>query len=88
MHYIPMTEGERAAYVANPAKGSRFVGTAVHRATRDALAERFPGRFQYRTRGPDFLNRLTGREIELTTPAAKAAHAARPGYQNAEIVTH
>jgi len=80
--------GEREAYLANPAKGSRFTGTAIHRATREALEESHPGRFQYRARGPDFLDTATGREIELTTTKGAAEHAARPGYGNATIVTH
>ncbi len=32
-----MKAGEREAYVANPAKGSRFMGTATHRATNRAV---------------------------------------------------
>lgn len=88
-HFISkMSPKEAAAYLADPAKGSRFLGTAAHRATRDALEQAHPGRFQYRGRGPDFLERATGKEIELTTSKSVAEHAARPGYGNAKIVTY
>jgi hypothetical protein len=77
-----MSRAERLAFEANPAGGSRFLGQAVHRATRDALEEQFPGRFIYRTRGIDFVDTWTGEMIELTTGQV-ASHMARPGYQGA-----
>jgi len=83
-----MTPREQAAYLRDPARGSRFEGQAVHRATRDALKAKHGDRFEYRTRGPDFLDKQTGQQIELTTPAGVAEHAARPGYGNAIIVDY
>ena len=75
-----MTVAERNAYLANPAAGSRFLGQAVHNATDLGLREQYPGRFIYSRIGPDFLDTVTGEMIELTTTAAKAAHARKPGY--------
>jgi len=81
-----LTTGERAAYLANPAGGSRFLGQGAHRATASALEKAYPGRFSYSTRGPDFLDKLTGEVIELTTPGQVGAHAMRDPYTN--IVTY
>jgi hypothetical protein len=83
-----MSRAERLAFEANPAGGSRFLGQAVHRATRDALEEQFPGRFIYRTRGIDFVDTSTGEMIELTTPSQVASHMARPGYRGASYATY
>jgi hypothetical protein len=74
-----MSDGQQAAYDANPAGGSRFWGTAVHDATADVLEEQYPGRFSYSTIGPDFTDMATGETIELTTPGQVAAHAAKGG---------
>ena len=74
---------EIAAFDANPEAGSRYLGQAVHRATRDALAQEFPDRFWYRNRGIDFVDKWTGEMIELTTPGQRASHIARPGYAGA-----
>jgi hypothetical protein len=52
--------GEQAAYLADPTKGSRFLGTAVHRATAIELDSLYPDRFLYRVRGPDFVDKTTG----------------------------
>jgi hypothetical protein len=68
------------AYAANPANGSRFLGTAVHESTADALRGLYPGRFQYNRVGPDFWDLTTGEELELTTPGQVGAHMAKPGY--------
>ena len=70
-----LRSGERAAYFANPTRGSRFLGTAVHRATAKALG----GRFKYATRGIDFVDTWTGELIELTTQGQLGDHVRRFG---------
>jgi hypothetical protein len=67
---------------------SPMLGQAVHRNTASALDEAFPGRFQYRTRGPDFLDTLTGERLELTTPGQVGAHLGRPGYEGVTMCTY
>jgi hypothetical protein len=83
-----MTEKQLDAYLRNPAAGSRFLGTAVHDATAEALQMRYPYRFTYNLIGPDFLERTTGELIELTTPRQVGAHLARPGYGRVTISTY
>lgn len=72
-----LSAAERAA--ATGAGGSRFFGQAAHRATAEALEAAYPGRFTYSTRGPDFLDTVTNRYVELTTPGQLAGHQARYG---------
>ena len=60
-----MSERQLAVYLANPAAGSRFLGTAVHKATAEMLRTRYPSRFIYKLIGPDFLDTTTGKFIEL-----------------------
>ena len=74
---------ERAAMEANPGLTSRMLGQAVHRSTADALEQAYPGRFLYRTRGPDFVDTTTGEILELITPGDVGSHLARPGYGGA-----
>ena len=83
-----MSGNQLRAYLANPAAGSRFLGTAVHNATARVLEIRYPGRFIYNTIGPDFLDTTTKELIELTTPRQAAAHLARPGYGGVTISTY
>ena len=80
-----MSANQLRAYLANPASGSRFLGTAVHKATARLLEIRYPNRFIYRIVGPDFLDTTTGKFIELTTPRQTAVHLARPGYSGVTI---
>jgi len=76
---------ESAAYLANPARGTRFLGTAVHRATAQGLNRAHPGRFDYNaTRSFDFLDKSTGQSLELTTTRGVASHLDR----FANIVTY
>jgi hypothetical protein len=82
------TANQLRAYLANPASGSRFLGTAVHKATARLLEIRYPNRFIYRIVGPDFLDTTTGKFIELTTPRQTAVHLARPGYSGVTISTY
>ncbi|MEX2247857.1 MAG: RHS repeat-associated core domain-containing protein [Dehalococcoidia bacterium] len=79
---------ERRAFDADPARGSRFLGQAVHRATAEALKVRYPGRFRYSRRGPDFLDTLTGDLVELTTPGQVAGHMRRPGFEGVNYATY
>jgi RHS repeat-associated protein len=81
-----LTPRETTAYLSNTAGGSRFLGQAVHRATDQSLQATNPGRFIYSTRGPDFVDTLTGEIIELTTPGRVAPHALRDPFTN--IVTY
>jgi len=83
-----MSKGEARAFQRSAEDGARFLGQAVHRATARALKKEFPGRFEYYTRGPDFLDRLTGEMIELTTPGQVGRHMLRPGYGGASFVTY
>jgi hypothetical protein len=73
---------------ADPSLTSRMLGQAVHRRTAGALDEAYPGRFWYRTRGPDFVDRTTGEMLELATPGQVGAHLARPGYANVTMCTY
>ncbi len=76
-----MKVGERSAYDANPARGSRFMGHAVHRATDRALAARFGDRFEYNaSRGPDFFDHESRVYVELTTEGDLFDHIARYGH--------
>ena len=75
-----MTPDESRCLQRQPDGRLAIPGTAVHRATAAELNARFPGEFQYRTRGMDFADLTTGELIELTTINQVAAHAARPGY--------
>jgi hypothetical protein len=75
-----LTDAESDGFYANPAKGARFLGTAVHNAVALALEDLAPGRFIYQTIGPDFIDTQTGEIIELTTPGGVAGHAARYGW--------
>jgi RHS repeat-associated protein len=67
-----MTAQEYRLYMADPIRNARFFGTAVHRATVQALKQLYPGRFKYYTKGPDFVDKATGEIIELTTHAQRA----------------
>jgi hypothetical protein len=69
-----MSANQLRAYLANPAAGSRFLGTAVHNATARLLEMRYPDRFIYKIVGPDFLDTTTGKFIELTTQRQVGAH--------------
>jgi hypothetical protein len=83
-----MTEKQVEAYLKNPAAGSRFLGTAVHDATAEALEKQYTSRFIYNRIGPDFLDKTTGKLIELTTPRQVGVHLARPGYDGVTISTY
>jgi hypothetical protein len=48
-------------------------------AQRCRLNDRHPNRFIYRGVGPDFLDTLTGKLIELTTPGSKKRHVDKGG---------
>ena len=80
-----MSPKEINAYLADPSKGQRFMGTAVHRATEASLQKLHPGRFNYNaTRPYDFIDKVTGQAIELTTKKGVKTHINR----GADIVTY
>ncbi|MGE3240458.1 MAG: RHS repeat-associated core domain-containing protein [Pirellulales bacterium] len=80
---------EQLAYAENPTGGSRFLGTAVHRATEKALEKLYRGRFEYNPIGPDFRDTLTQELVELTTPGQVATHIAKGGaYAAAKYATY
>jgi hypothetical protein len=83
-----LSDAEQAAYDVNPARGSRFLGQAVHRATDAALQREFGDRFLYQTLGPDFVGTGTGEMLELTTPGQVGAHMLRPGYEGVTYVRY
>jgi RHS repeat-associated protein len=76
------------AAVAEEGNGWRiwqYRGSEVHKETARRLQTNHPDRFVYRGVGPDFLDTLTGKLIELTTPGSKAAHKAKGGdYETCE----
>jgi hypothetical protein len=77
---------ERAAYLKNPDKGSRYLGQAMHRGTDADLKFEFPERFKYHTKGPDFYDNATGEWIELTTPGCLKEHQRR--YPDVPVVIY
>ena len=85
-----MTPRERRAYSRDPDAGSRFLGQVVHRETANELDVMYPERFEYRRRGPDFIDRETGERVELTTPGQVLPHELRFARQgaHANIVTY
>jgi hypothetical protein len=74
-----MSHKEWSRFARDPAAGSRFLGTAVHRATKAELDRLYPKRFVYNRVGPDFFDTTTGGLIELTTPGSVNAHIRRGG---------
>ena len=83
-----LSPAEQAAMKSQPWLQKPMLGQSVHRETALALERAFPGRFQYSTRGPDFLDTLTGEVLELTTPGQVSAHLARPGYSDVTMCTY
>jgi RHS repeat-associated protein len=84
-----MSPAEYRAYMRNPARNSRFLGTAVHRATATELERLYPGRFAYNLVGPDFYDAIAGESIELTTPGQVSAHVAKGGaYATSKYATY
>jgi hypothetical protein len=83
-----MSEREWIAYSLNPAGGGRFLGTAVHKATAETLEMAYPERFIYNRVGPDFIDTVTGKGIELTTPGQVGAHMAKPAYGGVTFATY
>ncbi len=83
-----LTDKELVAYLANPDKGKRFLGTAIHREVRDLLEKAYPGKFNYNsTRSFDFVDKKTGETLELTTTKQFADHASRLG-EGTPIITY
>jgi RHS repeat-associated protein len=84
-----LSDAQKKVYNSNPAAGSRFLGTAVHKSTADALRDLYNGRFKYNTVGPDFLDTVTKELVELTTPGQVASHVAKGGaYLAAKYATY
>lgn len=76
-----MSEKEMDRYLSNPSMGSRFRGSAIHRATDEALGKNYPGRFIYHpSSGPDYFDTLTGEFVEMTTEKQYNYHWGKPGY--------
>jgi hypothetical protein len=71
-----MSELERRAYDAHPNKGSRFVGTAIHRLVDRILGTDWKYRSNY---GPDYTHTASGAQVELTTEAQLERHKRRYG---------
>lgn len=78
-----------SAFASNWSQNRRGIDcSGKDRSTAKSLDEAFPGRFDYRTVGPDFLDELTGERLELTTPGQVASYLARPGYQGVTMCTY
>ena len=71
-----LSDAEIAAYRANPTRGSRFLGKAVHELTAEELE---PKGFTYFRKGIDFVDNTTGTQVELTTVKGYEAHFAKYG---------
>lgn len=70
-----LTDAQRRA-IAN---GRGGFGSIVHDRAAALLEERYGDRFEYRRRGVDFYDTLTGRHIELTTIGQKRSHMDKGG---------
>lgn len=85
-----MSDAEQAAYDLNPAAGSRFLGSAVHRATAADLRAVYGDLIRYSpNRGPDFTYVPGGFQVELTTAMQVAVHQGRGvvgGYDYAQAL--
>ncbi len=83
-----LSPAERRAYLADPAKGQRFLGTAVHLEMRNLLNKAYPNRFDYSsTRKFDFVDKKTGETLELTTTKQYQDHFRRLG-EGTPIITY
>ncbi len=74
-----------AAVRGNPALARAEIGTYIHVTTAERLAAEYPGRFIYRTIGPDFYDTVGGGFVELTTVRSLAEHSARYAHIDAII---
>ena len=83
-----LSNAEQAAMSSRPWLRNPMLGQAVHRNTAAALDEAFPGRFEYSTPGPDFLDTWTRERLELTTPGQVRPHQRRPGYEGVTMCTY
>lgn len=85
-----LLSGPQSRALANrPYLDRAFAGTHVHEETASILEMTYPTRFKYNRVGVDFLDRLTGEKIELTTEKAIAEHVRRGGdYLTATYVTY
>jgi hypothetical protein len=67
----------------------QYRGSEVHKLVADRLRRLYGNRFQYRTIGVDFLDTLTGKLIELTTPGQVGPHKKRGGdYDTCDYATY
>jgi len=68
----------------------QYRGSEVHKLVAAKLRDRYGDRFRYRTKGVDFLDTLTGKLIELTTPGQVAGHKRRPDsdYDTCDYATY
>ena len=72
-----------------PWRKCQYYGSEVHKETAKRLEQKYPGRFQYRTVGPDFVDNWNGKLVELTTPKAVKAHKKKGGdYLTCEYATY
>ena len=86
---------ELAALARAPYLERAFLGTAIHRAVAEQIEGELGDSVEYNLVGPDYVFTSASAEgefvdsiVELTTPGQVAAHAARAGYDIAEIVTY
>lgn len=84
-----LSDDQRRAIQEEPWREWQYRGSEVHKETASRLSERYGDRFVYRTVDPDFLDQLTGRLIELTTPKQVRGHQRKGGaYESCDYATY
>jgi RHS repeat-associated protein len=74
-----LSQDQLDAAEEEPWRKWQYRGSEVHKMTAAELAARYGKRFIYHTVGVDFLDTLTGKLIELTTPGQVANHKKKGG---------
>ncbi len=84
-----LSQDQLDAMDEEPWRKWQYYGSEVHKETAKRLEDKYPGRFTYRTTGPDFLDNWNGKLVELTTPKAVKAHKKKGGdYLTCEYATY
>jgi hypothetical protein len=81
-----MSEKQWRAFTNNPKVAKMQLGQGVHKAIASFLRNEFLSRFEYRTKGLDFFDTLTGEYIEVTTSKQLKEHMKRYGEKLPDLV--